>query len=272
MRWGWAIVALAVSGCHFRAAPPARPPITGGVQEGIASWYGPGFHGRRTASGEIYDQYDITAAHPSLPLGTRAVVTNLSNGRAVEVRINDRGPYYGGRVIDLSYGAARMIGLVGPGTGPVRIEVISPRPIQLAARETPVISAPPPRPVAQPPPPPPPPAARQPPPPEPPAARQPPPPEPPAARPPPPIVLEPPPRARFAVEIAAFSNPGMAEHLRGVLGRRFPEAHVSELDAGAGRYYRVRIGPYPYREVALGRAEAVNRMGYPAVIAEETDE
>ena len=97
----------------------------GGVQKGIASWYGPGFHGNHTANGEIYNQYDLTAAHPSLPLGTHAMVTNLTNGRSVEVRVNDRGPFVGGRAIDLSYAAARVIGMVGPGTAPVRVEVLA---------------------------------------------------------------------------------------------------------------------------------------------------
>jgi rare lipoprotein A len=94
------------------------------VQVGVASWYGPGFHGNRTANGEIYDQYELTAAHPSLPLGTRVMVTNLSNSRAVEVRINDRGPFVDGRAIDLSYAAARTIGMIGPGTARVRIDIL----------------------------------------------------------------------------------------------------------------------------------------------------
>lgn len=80
------------------------------VQEGLAVWYGPGFHGRRTASGEVYDMHALTAAHPTLPFGTRVRVTNLQNGRSVVVRINDRGPFGGRYIIDLSYAAARAIG------------------------------------------------------------------------------------------------------------------------------------------------------------------
>ena len=95
------------------------------VQTGMASWYGPGFHGKLTANGEIYNQYDMTAAHRSLPLGTRAIVTNLQTGQAVEVRINDRGPFVEGRIIDLSLGAAKSIGVYGPGVATVRLEVIS---------------------------------------------------------------------------------------------------------------------------------------------------
>jgi rare lipoprotein A len=128
-------LATVLSGCGFifgRSKPPieARP---GATQTGTASWYGPGFHGNRTSSGEIYDQYDMTAAHPTLPLGTRVAVTNLQNGKAVEVRINDRGPFVKGRSIDLSYAAARLLGMIGPGTAPVRIEVLGSQPLQVAS-------------------------------------------------------------------------------------------------------------------------------------------
>ena len=98
--------------------------IHGASQTGIASWYGPGFHGRTTASGAIYNQYELTAAHQTLPLGTRVMVTNLNNGRSTEVTINDRGPFAKGRILDLSYAAAQTLGMIGPGTTPVRIEVI----------------------------------------------------------------------------------------------------------------------------------------------------
>jgi rare lipoprotein A (peptidoglycan hydrolase) len=89
---------------------------------GWASWYGPGFHGSPTASGETFDMYGFTAAHPTLPLGSYARVTNLDNGRSVVVKINDRGPYTDLRMIDLSYAAAREIGMVGKGTA--RVEVV----------------------------------------------------------------------------------------------------------------------------------------------------
>src|SRR5437016_9883773 len=125
--WGAVLVVYLLAGCApIRTRPPAPPPVIDGVQLGVASWYGPGFHGNRTANGEIYDQYELTAAHPSLPLGTRAMVTSLTNGRAVEVRINDRGPFVDGRAIDLSYAAARTIGMIGPGTSRVRIDVLGP--------------------------------------------------------------------------------------------------------------------------------------------------
>lgn len=106
------------------SVPPPPALGTGVSQTGIASWYGPGFHGRPTASGAIYDQYELTAAHQTLPLGTSVMVTNLENGKSIEVTINDRGPFAKGRIIDLSFAAARTLGMIGPGTIPVRIEVI----------------------------------------------------------------------------------------------------------------------------------------------------
>ncbi len=131
----WVLV-LVFSGCTLvsrRTTPPADI-RSGTVEVGTASWYGPGFHGNRTSSGEVYDQYDLTAAHQTLPLGTRVAVTNLTNGKEVEVRINDRGPFVKGRSIDLSYAAARSLGMIGPGTVPVRIEVLDRADgIQLAA-------------------------------------------------------------------------------------------------------------------------------------------
>ena len=91
-------------------------------QVGEASFYGPGFHGKKTATGEKFDQNDKTAAHPTLPLGTKATVTNLDNGTSVDVRINDRGPYVKGRDIDLSKGAAKELGMTKDGVAPVKIE------------------------------------------------------------------------------------------------------------------------------------------------------
>lgn len=88
---------------------------------GEASWYGPGFHGKETASGEIFDTNEMTAAHPSLPLGTKVEVTNLEKNKTVEVKINDRGPYAKGRDIDLSRAAAKKLGMVKKGTAKVKI-------------------------------------------------------------------------------------------------------------------------------------------------------
>jgi len=143
-------VAFALSGCSHhkyvqpQPAPiPAAPPETtvpkkpaattpqppasssGYSEEGVASWYGEPFQGHRTSNGEIYDMYLFTAAHRTLPFGAVLRVTNLSNGKQTEVRINDRGPFVANRVIDLSLSAARAIDMVGPGTAQVRLEMTS---------------------------------------------------------------------------------------------------------------------------------------------------
>jgi rare lipoprotein A (peptidoglycan hydrolase) len=127
---------ILLAGCATTKRPPvparraARPPAPSTVapnyptQEGLASWYGPGFQGRLTSSREVYDQYDFTAAHRTLPLGTWALVTNTENGRTVKVYVNDRGPYIDGRVIDLSFAAAYALDMVDTGTAPVRIVVL----------------------------------------------------------------------------------------------------------------------------------------------------
>lgn len=93
-------------------------------QTGTASWYGYKFHGRNTANGEVYDMFAMTAAHKTLPIPSFVRVTNQNNGRSITVRVNDRGPFHGGRVIDLSYAAAKKLGFVDQGTAPVAIEII----------------------------------------------------------------------------------------------------------------------------------------------------
>jgi rare lipoprotein A len=130
------VVATTVSACGARRGPAAEPVAPVRVtQAGVASWYGPGFHGKPTASGEIYDQSRLTAAHRTLPLGTRVRVTNTSNDRSVVVRINDRGPFVGDRILDLSQAAARELDMIGPGTARVTIEVLeSPRPLAAVPR------------------------------------------------------------------------------------------------------------------------------------------
>ena len=101
-------------------------------QVGKASWYGKSFHGKTTASGEPYDMFQFTAAHRQLPLGTLVKVTNLGNGRSVVVRVNDRGPVPQSRIIDLSYGAARMLGIPGHGIEPVRLDIVQPSTLAMA--------------------------------------------------------------------------------------------------------------------------------------------
>lgn len=101
------------------------PELSRYIKQGTASWYGPNFHGKKTASGEIYDMYAMTAAHNTLPISSYARVTNLENNRSVVVRINDRGPFHGNRVMDLSYSAAKKLGIDQTGTGSVEIKAIA---------------------------------------------------------------------------------------------------------------------------------------------------
>lgn len=130
---------LAASSCSSRSPQPAAKPgqpkpyrvgntwyypvsdATNFRQSGKASWYGKKFHGKKTSNGEIYNMYAISAAHKTLPLGTYVRVHNLANNKSIEVRINDRGPFIRGRIIDLSYAAAKELEVVGPGTAPVEI-------------------------------------------------------------------------------------------------------------------------------------------------------
>jgi rare lipoprotein A len=104
---------------------PPEPPAAGFEEVGLASWYGAPHHGRRTASGEIYDMNQMTAAHKTLPFGTLLLVTNRDTSRTAEVRINDRGPFVKGRILDISYAAARRLGVIAEGVFPVRLRVIS---------------------------------------------------------------------------------------------------------------------------------------------------
>lgn len=103
---------------------PAGYPV-GHVERGVASWYGPGFHGNKTANGEQYDMHQLTAAHRTLPMGSLAEVRSLSNGRKVTVRINDRGPFAKGRIIDLSLAAAQALAMTGNGTDQVELRVVA---------------------------------------------------------------------------------------------------------------------------------------------------
>jgi len=136
-------VAIGISGCA-RSTPPTRPsspgtpkpykvmgrwyqPLAdsrGFQQRGLASWYGKKFHGRKTANGERYNMYGVSAAHKTLPLGTWVQVHHLESGQTLDVRINDRGPFVRNRIIDLSFGAAKKLGIVGPGTAPVKVTAL----------------------------------------------------------------------------------------------------------------------------------------------------
>ncbi len=118
-----ALLILFLAACA--SVPRPVEPEIGYREKGIASWYGEEFHGKRTASGEVFDMNGLTAAHRTLPLGTILKVTNPQNGRSVQVKVNDRGPFVSGRLLDLSYGAANRLGIIGTGTARVTIEVIS---------------------------------------------------------------------------------------------------------------------------------------------------
>jgi len=115
---------LLIAACSGTTPPPMTSVSKNWSETGYASWYGPGFDGKRTASGEVYDMEELTAAHKRLPFGTRVRVESLDTGRRTEVRINDRGPFVDDRIIDLSMAAAREIGMLGPGTARVRISVV----------------------------------------------------------------------------------------------------------------------------------------------------
>jgi rare lipoprotein A len=123
--------ALALAACgkkHRTVAVPAAPRSAGAIvngETGLASWYGHPYHGRPAADGEIYDMEKLTAAHRTLPFGTMVRVVNLTNGKTVDVRIIDRGPFVENRIIDLSHAAARAIDLIGPGVAPVRLDILS---------------------------------------------------------------------------------------------------------------------------------------------------
>lgn len=124
-----AIGLAACTGSSPRFTPSAAPHMQVGgsyseLEEGRASYYADEFNGRKTSNGEVFDMNELTAAHRSLPFHTKVKVTNLDNGRSVTVRINDRGPFVEGRIIDLSLAGAKAIGMVGTGTAPVRLEVV----------------------------------------------------------------------------------------------------------------------------------------------------
>ena len=140
-----AILVVLAYGCATTAPPPAPEP---GALHGVASWYGEEFAGRTTANGEIFDPLGLTAAHRTLPFGTIVDVTNPKNKQTVRVRVNDRGPYIGGRVIDLSYAAAKTIGLVEPGIGEVDFAIVKmgsgerepPAPFEVKVAEAPKVA------------------------------------------------------------------------------------------------------------------------------------
>jgi len=196
-------------------------------ERGIASWYGRKFHGQKTSTGEPYDMFAMTAAHPTLPLPSFARVTNTSNGRSVVVRINDRGPFLHGRVIDLSYAAAHRIGIAQNGSGEVEVESVLPG-------ERPAVPALPP--VA-------------------PADTA-------AASVPPVVVAEAAtpsaaPAPAFVVQLGAFANYANAQAFVAHVGNQIASAQVEPRVRQSGGLWRVFVGPYADRDEARRTAERI---------------
>ncbi len=213
-----------VHGKRYHTLPSSR----GYVERGIASWYGRKFHGRRTSSGERFDMYAMTAAHKSLPLPTYVLVTNLENGRQAVVRVNDRGPFHANRLIDLSYAAARKLGIFGNGTGFVEVRAVGPgtEPLKVARAAAPRAPAP---------------AVR--------AARS----SEPEEAPPeqatnhvPALAPAPPRPVRLYLQAGAFSErvnaDRLTDRLRSVAGKL---VYVSPIIVDGTALYRVRVGPIP---------------------------
>jgi len=212
-------------------------------ERGIASWYGRRFHGEKTSTGELYDMYAMTAAHPTLPLPSYARVTGVASGKSVIVRVNDRGPFLHGRVIDLSFAAAERIGVAQKGSGEVEVEAIFPAGIPVLASSAPL---------------------------------------PPVALPPststaggiaaPVEVTVPAPVAGaeggFVVQLGAFANFANAQnfvaHLANQLGPIGVEANVRQVNG----LFRVFAGPYPTRDDAKRTADRLrDALGLPSTIA-----
>jgi rare lipoprotein A len=232
-------------------------------ETGVASWYGPGFSGRSTASGETYDENALTAAHKTLPLPTLVRVTNLENGRQIQIRINDRGPYVNNRIIDLSRRAAQLLGMEQQGTAKVRVQVmadesrqlalaagagqdaVAPRPVAVPAPKVttealPGSTAPAPAPATQP--------------------------KPvvmanvPVPQPSPVVVQQPVRPTNLFIQAGAFLQVQNADRLRARLSG-VGAARVVPVQLGAQRFYRVRLGPIATVEQADAMLNQVIAMG-----------
>jgi rare lipoprotein A len=181
-------------------------------ERGVASWYGRKFHNQKTSTGEIYDMYAMTAAHPTLPLPSYARVTNLANGKSVIVRVNDRGPFHPGRIVDLSYAAAWRIGIAQKGSGEVEVESILPTgaPTLAVAQPLPPVGAA-------------------------------------SAAAPTPVAQEP---GGYVVQLGAFANNANAQAFVGRLSNQIAGLSVEAKVHEAGGLFRVIVGPYPTRDEA----------------------
>ena len=210
-------------------------------QRGVASWYGRKFQGQKTASGEPYDMFKMTAAHKTLPIPSYVKVTNLANGKSVVVRINDRGPFHSNRIIDLSYAAASRLGLAAKGSGLVEIERVFEPPREkedAAAASPPAAREAPPATVAA-------------------AAPQ--------ASAPAPGTGDPP---GLWIQLAAFSSAEAADAFRDKAAREMPWIAEPVQVVKSDGYARVRLGPYRTREEAEAIAAKVREsLGYaPAIV------
>ncbi|WP_323845605.1 septal ring lytic transglycosylase RlpA family protein [Microbulbifer magnicolonia] len=209
-----------------------RNDVKGYKERGHASWYGTKFHGRRTANGEVYNMYAMSAAHKTLPLPSYAKVTNLENGRSIIVRVNDRGPFVPGRIIDLSYTAAQKLGYVNKGVARVEVEALDPATLptagqtlamekDVAARESLAQDA---------------------------SFKLP---------------------ANTYLQVGAYSNAGQANNVRAQVSAvvDYPVS-VSPTESGGQRLYRVRIGPIGQQRALVAARETVeeNRLGQPQVV------
>ncbi|MFO1413778.1 MAG: septal ring lytic transglycosylase RlpA family protein [Burkholderiales bacterium] len=206
-------------------------------QRGIASWYGRKFHGQKTSIGETYDMYGMTAAHPTLPIPSYARVTNVATGKSVVVRVNDRGPFLHGRLIDLSYAAAYKLGISGKGSGEVEVEAIIPGDsptLTAAAPLPPVAVAPDTAPTT--------------------------------------IALPPTPAAPttggFAVQLGAFQNNQNAQNFLTHVQAQLASAQVTPRVREVNGLYRVYVGPYADREEAKRVADRITQaFGMAAAVA-----
>ncbi len=219
-------------------ASGVEPPPTTRVQVGVASWYGKEFHGRPTASGEIYDMYQPTAAHLTAPLGTYALVTNLENGQSIRVRINDRGPYKHRRILDLSYEAARQLDLVRSGTGRVQVDFLAEPALAVQSTAepalvvqptvTPVDTSPDQRNSVQ--------------------------------------VLETPGTRPLAVQVGAYQDQNNAVRAQKTLTIMYPNVWISMAPEGTQPLHRVRLGPFNNRDEAERVVHVVKARGYIAQV------
>lgn len=222
-------LALALTACTGDRGLRRGGAGTNWREQGLASWYGPDFHGRRTANGERYNMYAMTAAHKTLPLGTSVLVTNRENGRRLRVRINDRGPFVAGRIIDLSFAAAKKLGFAEAGVVPVTVEAGLP--------SSAFAAAPAPSRTAR-------------------AARD-------------VLPAAPALQGSFAVQVGAFTVEDNARALAARLPLPREAVRVGLFEDNRGRWWRVRVAGYTNEFEAGAAAAALAEHGLPGFIVRE---